>query len=72
MDDKKGLSTFYIVRDACRDAFINQLCKTYNIQYGLILYNTIMFNPFETAISILALKLGVNKVLISLIIAFLI
>lgn len=31
-----------------------------------------MFNPVELAISMLALKLGMNKILISLIIAFII
>jgi hypothetical protein len=55
-----------------RDMLINHLCKVYNVNYGLIIYNTIMFNPIETAISILALKLGMNKIVISLIIAFII
>jgi hypothetical protein len=72
MAKKKGLNAYYITRDSLRDAIINQLCKTYNVQYGLVLYNAIMFNPIEMAISILALKLGVNKILVSLIIAFLI
>lgn len=30
-----------------------------------------MFNPIEVAVSMLAVKLGVNKIVISLIIAFL-
>ena len=60
------------MRDASRDALINQVCKMYNINYGLVVYSIVVFNPLEMAISILALKLGVNKIIISLIIAFLI
>jgi hypothetical protein len=58
--------------DVTRDTCINHLCKAYNINYGLVIYNTIMFNPLEIAISMLALKLGMNKILITLIIAFII
>lgn len=72
MVQKKGIRSMYIFRDAMRDMLINHLCKVYNVNYGLIIYNTVMFNPIETAISVLALKLGVNKIVISLIIAFLI
>ena len=72
MVQKKALRSYYIMRDTARDALINQLCKAYNINYGLIIYNTIMFNPIEIAISILDMKLGMNKLLISLIIAFII
>ena len=59
-------------RDITRDLLINRLCKMYNFDYGLIVYNVIIYNPVEVAISILALKLGMNKILLSLIIAFLI
>jgi hypothetical protein len=66
------MRTFYILRDATRDALINEVCKMYNINYGVLVYSIVVFNPLEMAISILALKLGVNKLVISLIIAFLI
>jgi len=44
----------------------------YNFDYGLIVYNVIIYNPIEVAISILALKLGMNKIILTIIIAFLI
>jgi hypothetical protein len=61
-----------VLQDAGRDYAINYLLKMYNVSYGLVIYNTIMFNPIEIAISILALKLGVNKLVLGMIIAFLI
>jgi hypothetical protein len=59
-------------RDITRDLLINRLCKMYHFDYGLIIYNTITYNPIEVAISILALKFGMNKILLTLIIAFII
>ena len=72
MVEKKGVSLFQLLFDGTRDYMINRVCKMYNIQYGLVLYNTLMFNPIETAISIIALKVGCNKVIISLIVLFII
>jgi hypothetical protein len=70
MVQKKGLKIFCITRDVTRDLLINRICKMYNFDYGLIIYTAITYNPIEMAISILALKLGMNKIVLSLIIAF--
>lgn len=53
------------------DYAVNKLCSTYNIQYGVLALNIIRLNPIELAISILAVKMGVNKIVLGVIIAFL-
>lgn len=72
MVQKKTIKIFRVSRDITRDLLINRLCKMYNFDYGLIVYNVIIYNPIEVAISVLALKLGMNKIILTIIIAFLI
>lgn len=71
MVQKKGIKSIKVIRDAGRDYAINKLLNLYNIQYGVLLYDIIMLNPIDIALSIIALKLGINKMLLGLIIAFL-
>lgn len=61
-----------IARDTATEYAINKLCNIYNIEYGLILYSVMSLNPLDIIISLLASKLGLSKVAITLIIAFII
>ena len=55
-----------------RDIAINQALVNSNIPFGIAVYGVISMNPYEIALSILAVKLGVsNKIVIGLVIAFL-
>ena len=69
---KKGLRILKIARDTATEYAIQKLCNIYNIQYGLIIYTIVSANPIDVIISLLAAKLGLSKVVITLIIAFLI
>lgn len=71
MVTKKGINIAYTIRDAGRDYLINRLLKMHNINYGPIIYSIVMINPVDAAITAIALKIGVNKIVLSLIIAFL-
>ena len=69
---KKGLRIFKLGRDAVIEYIINKLCSLSNVEYGLIISNVMLFNPIDLAVSIIAVKIGCNKLLLGLIIAFLI
>ena len=61
------------MRDTARDILIDKLVKHYNISsYGLTIYAVMAINPLDAVVSILAAKLGLSKLAITLIIAFLI
>lgn len=59
--------------DIATDYAINKLCNTYSINSGGILALNIIagLNPIDMAIRIIAVKIGVNPLLIGLVIAFL-
>lgn len=71
MVEKKGINIAYTIRDVGRDYLINRLFKMYNINYAPLIYSIVMMNPVDVAITAIALKIGVNKIVLSLIIAFL-
>lgn len=71
MASKKGIKTAGTVRDIGRDYLINRLFKMYNINYAPLIYSIVMINPIDVALTAIALKIGVNKLVLSLIIAFL-
>lgn len=71
MVEKKGVNIAYTIRDVGRDYLINRLFKMYNINYAPLIYSIVMMNPVDVAITAIALKIGVNKIVLSLIIAFL-
>jgi hypothetical protein len=51
---------------------MNRILEMYHIPFGVAIQNIVMYNPYEIALSVLALKLGItNKVILSIIIAFL-
>ena len=55
-----------------RDIAVNQILVNSSMNFGLTIYNIMTANPYEVAISILAVKLGFsNKIILGLIIAFL-
>lgn len=68
---KKIKSVLSRLFDLGVDYAVNKLCSTYNIQYGVLALNIIRINPIDLAITILAVKLGINKLAIGIIIAFL-
>ena len=55
-----------------RDVAINQALISSNLNWGVAIYNVISSNPLEITLNILAIKLGItNKIIISVIVAFL-
>jgi len=56
-----------------RDIAVNQILINSNIHsFGITIYNILTVNPYEVALSIIAVKLGFsNKIALALIIAFL-
>ena len=55
-----------------KDYLIKNLLVSYNIKYALVIYDVISYNPLVSAVNILAVKLGLNKTAVLLILAFLI
>ena len=54
------------------DYSINKLLNNSLVPFGLTIQNIIAYHPYEIALSVLALKLGItNKIILSIIIAFL-
>jgi hypothetical protein len=54
------------------DFTINKILDIYSIPFGLTIQHVMMYHPYEVALSILALKLGIHsKLVLSVIIAFL-
>jgi hypothetical protein len=50
---------------------IRKILSLYNIKYGLFIYEVISFNPVGSIVNILALKFGLSKTCVLLILAFL-
>lgn len=59
--------------DMAREYALNKLCNTYTINSGGILALNIIsgLNPIDMAIRIIALKLGVNPIILGLVLVFL-
>jgi len=54
------------------DYSISKLLNNSFVPFGITIQHIMQYHPYEIALSILALKLGItNKILISIIIAFL-
>lgn len=54
------------------DFSINKILDMYHIPFGITIQNIMSYHPYEVALSIIALKLGItNKLLLTLILAFL-
>lgn len=53
-----------------RDAIINQLCMTLNASSCLMAYNILTLNPLNIALTIIATKFGLSKMMVMLILAF--
>jgi hypothetical protein len=68
----------YVAIGSSRDIAVNQLVVSgytakYGLNFGVDIYNIITTSPIEMAIALLGIKLGItNKIILSLIIAFLI
>jgi hypothetical protein len=54
------------------DLSISQLLNNYHIPFGVTIQHIMAYSPYDMALSIIALKLGISsKLVLSLIIAFL-
>lgn len=54
------------------DYSINKLLNNSLVPFGITIQNIMSYHPYEIALSVLALKLGItNKIILSVIIAFL-
>jgi len=54
------------------DYSINQILTTWHIPFGVSIQQVMSYHPYEIALSIIAMKLGItNKIILSVIIAFL-
>lgn len=77
---KNGLKYFaripkracYNARDLLLNKYIGEFLITNNLQYGALLYSVLSANPTQIAISVLALKMGLSKSVIMIILLFLI
>ena len=52
--------------------FMNLILSQYNIPYTLAIYNLISFNSMNYIVNVLSVKFGMNPLLITLILAFII
>jgi hypothetical protein len=68
---KKIKNIFFKFFDIGRDTLINKLLNYYHINNGILIYSIISANPIDMVIGLLASKLGLSKVVIMLIVAFL-
>ena len=68
---KKMKRVSYKIRDICRDTAITKLLNHYNINNGLLIYSIVSANPIDIIIGIIAAKLGLSKIVVTIIIAFL-
>ena len=68
---KKIKNIFFKFFDIGRDTLINKLLNYYHINNGILIYSIISANPIDLVIGLLASKLGLSKVVIMLIVAFL-
>jgi hypothetical protein len=73
MDDKKVMRVSRNSLVLSRDIAVNQILINSSMHtFGITIYNVLTANPYEVALSILAVKLGFsNKIALALIIAFL-
>lgn len=69
---KKKVKFCYRLKDIGRDTIVNKILTHYNIQNGLLFFNILCANPIDYLTGILAAKLGLSKIVVTLIIAFLI
>jgi len=69
---KKGMRVSNNLISIGIDLAMNRILEMYHIPFGVAIQNIVMYNPYEIALSILALKLGItNKIILSVILAFL-
>ena len=59
------------MRGIARDTLVTKILNHYNINNGLLIYNIISANPIDIIIGIISVKLGLSKIVVTLIIAFL-
>jgi len=69
---KKKLNRInYKIKDIARDTFVTKILNHYNINNGILIYNIISANPLDVIIGIISAKLGLSKIIVTLILAFL-
>lgn len=75
MDQKKILRVNSNIYDNGKSSLLSALIPSGSnfeyINFGLTIYQILSYNPYEIAINLIAIKLGItNKIIIALIIAF--
>ena len=50
---------------------IRNILKTFNIEYVILAYEIISFNPIGSIVNLLAVKFGISKIVVMIILAFL-
>jgi len=61
----------YKIIGLIKDVLIRNLLKTYNIKYGILIYDLITYSPIENAIILICGKFCLNKIIVLIIIALL-
>ena len=54
-----------------KEIMIRNILKTFNIEYALFVYEIISFNPIGSIVNLLAVKFGISKIVVMIILAFL-
>ena len=54
-----------------KEIMIRKILGAFNIKYALFVYEIISFNPVGSIINLLAIKFGISKAIIMIIVAFL-
>ena len=54
------------------EKMIRHLLNAYNVKYAIIIYDLITYSPIENVITLLCCKMGLSKMAVLIILAFLI
>ena len=60
-----------IIKDYGQNLIINYILSYFNVPYTVDIYNTITTSPINILINMIALKYGMNPLIVTLIITFL-
>ena len=54
-----------------KEIMIRNILKTFNIEYVILAYEITSFNPIGSIVNLLAVKFGISKIVVMIILAFL-
>ena len=58
--------------DVGKEKMIRHLLKAYNVKYTIIIYDLITYSPIENIITLLCCKMGLSKMAVLIILAFIV